>query len=227
MNRPYLQSDTCFSSPQGRLYRDSGRKTTNNPSYNILRPPWLYNIAVVFVDINLSYIFLLAVFVVGALFLFLCFLKGKAKGVLLPFIGDALRYLCIQGLISLVFLLCYAFFIKNGFSPPLSDMGVAFIPLCVLAYMLAWRYGALSPCRSRLWLPLAYSLFLLYRFFTAGGGLSFFRYLVFNPAFGFIGNLLTNSPLRPLGAIGALVPLFCALIGRGLALKMIDNRQKM
>lgn len=193
----------------------------------ILSLPLLYNIAVMLVDINLSYVFLLVLAVLGALFALLCFLKGRLGKGFLPLIGDLLRYLCLQGLVSLVFLLCYAFFIKNGFSPSLSDMGVAFIPLVVGVNWAAWRFGALSPSPSRLWLPLIYSAFLLYKFFTAGGGVSFFGYVVFNPAFAFIGSLLSDSPLKPLGAFSALLPMFCALIGRGLSLKVIDNRRKM
>lgn len=170
-------------------------------------------------DINLSYVFLLALAGLLALFALLCFLKGRLGKGFWSVLGEALRYLCLQGLVSLVFLLCYAFFIKNGFSPSLSDMGVAFIPLAIGIHWAAWRLGALSPSPTRLWLPFAYSVFLLYKFFTAGGGVSFFGYVVFNPAFAFIGSLLADSPLKPFGAISALLPMLCALIGRGISLR--------
>jgi len=177
------------------------------------------------VDINLSRVFLLALTAVGAVFALLCYLKGKLRG--FRFFGDSLRFLCIQALISLTFLLVYAFFVKNGQSPVLSDVGVAFIPLTIGAYWAAWGLGALSPSPTRLLLPFGYSVFLFFRYFTAGEGLGFFGYAVFNPPFAFIGSRLFSGPLKTFGALSALVPLFCAVIGRGFGVKMIDKKGKI
>lgn len=176
-------------------------------------------------DINLSRVFLLAITAVAAVFSLLCFLKGRLYRP--SFLGDALRFLCVQALISLAFLLAYAFFVKNGHSPALSDLGVAFVPLTVGAYWAAWGLGVLSPSPSRLLFPLGYSAFLFFKYFTVGEGLGFFGYAVFNPPFAFIGSKLFSGPFKAFGALGALLPLLCALIGRGFGVKTIDKRRKI
>ncbi len=178
-------------------------------------------------NVNLSRVFFAVFFAVAAAFAFLILLKGRVPLKGAPFLGDLLRYLCLQLLSGLVFVFCYVLFIKNGKTPSLSDLGVAFIPISVLIHLAAWRYGALGLHVNRLLIPLAYAVFLTVRFFSAKGTVSLFGYLIFNPSFGFIGSAFASSPLRFLGAVSALLPFATAALGRGLALKGIDKRVKM
>lgn len=206
------------------------KEAAKQPLFSVLAYCLSYGyiiLRVVFVDINLSRVFLTVFLSLAAVFALLCFLKGRFKYGGFALAGDILRYLCLQGLISLTFLLSYVLFIKNGVTPALSDIGVAFIPLTVGVYWAAWGLGVLSPSPWRLCLPLAYSLFLLWRFFTAGKGIAFFGYIIFNPSFGFIGSQLSDSTLKPLAALGALLPFCCAAIGRSLGVKTIDKKRKI
>lgn len=164
--------------------------------------------------IDLQRIFLLAAAVAVAAFLALWWLKGRL-GKAFAVIGDGLRYMVLNLIISLLFLFCYVLAVKNGYTPSAADMGVAFIPLAVLVYRSVWRLGALSAHWYTLVFPALYSLFLLYRYFTTGG----LGYLLFNPSFGFIGITLADTPLMPLGALGAVLPFACAALGKGLGAK--------
>lgn len=123
--------------------------------------------------------------------------------------------LCVaaQLVLNLSFLICYALFVKNGYTPSLSDLGVAFIGLSAGLYCLLWRCRAL-PSKPVSLLPFAaYSVFLAYRFFFAKGLWGRLSYLIANPLFGFIG----GESAGPLGVLGALLPFACAALGRGLA----------
>lgn len=177
--------------------------------------------------VNLSYVFFAAFFAVMAVFALLVFLKGRIPLKGAPFFGDLLRYLCIQVLSGLAFVFSYVLFIKNGKNPSLSDLGVAFIPLSILIHMASWRYGVFNRSLNRLFIPLAYTVFLLFRFFSAKGTVALFGYLIFNPSFGFIGSRFANGSFRFLGAFSALLPFASAALGRGLALKGIDKRGKI
>lgn len=178
-------------------------------------------------DINLEKLFFAAVAAVAAVFFGLCRLKKYKKPRFLSVIGDAARYACLQAFLSLVFLAVYVLYIKNGRTPRLSDIGVAMLPFSVLVFWCAWRFSALSPRRYSLLYPLFYSAFLLWRFFSAGGGVKFFGYVLLNPVYGFIGSGLLESSLKPLAAVSALLPFVCAALGYGLGTKGIDKRQKM
>ncbi len=174
-------------------------------------------------DINLGAVFALCFLALLMLFALLCFLGTKTKAPFLVFAGDGLRFLCLQGLLGLAFVLCYVLFLKNGITLSLSRLGVAFIPFTVLAYFGVWRYGALSDAGASLLFPLGYCLFLLWRYFSSGDGLGAFSYVIFNPAFGFIGSQVKGA----LGSVSAVLPLICAIIGRGVAVKTIDKRGKI
>lgn len=172
-------------------------------------------------DINLGLIFGVAFTVLLLVFILLCLLGRKTKARWLVLFGNTLRFLCLQGLLGLAFLFLYVSFVKNGIDLSLSALGVAFIPFTVGAYFWAWHQGVLSASAYSLYLPLAYSLFLLWRLFNSAG---VFSYLAFNPAFGFIGSHLQGTGLFPLSGISALLPFLCAVIGRGLGVKTIDKR---
>ena len=176
------------------------------------------------VDINLELIFACLLFALLLVFALLCLLGAKTKKPPLILLGNLLRFVCLQGLLGLAFMFCFALFVKNGIGVSPSTLGVAFIPFAVLAHFCAWHFGVLSASAYSLLLPLAYSLFLLWRLPLAKGGLGFLSYILFNPSFGFIGSQLKNSPLY---SISALLPLLCAVIGRGLAVKTIDNDGKI
>ena len=178
-------------------------------------------------NINLQRLFFIALAILALAFALLCRFKGKIKLRAVALLGDVLRYVCLQGFVSLVFLGVYVLYVKNGQAPKLADIGVAMIPFSVLVFWAAWRFGALSASRISLLSPLAYSLFLLWRFFTFDGALGHFVYVLLNPIYGFIGSELLNSSLRGLAAVGALLPFACAALGYGLALKGIDKRTKM
>lgn len=173
--------------------------------------------------INLQNIFLLALGGVLTVFALLWVLKGRFGNGATAVVGDAARFVCLQALLAAAFLLCYVFCVKNGIDASPSDLSVGFLPLAIGIFWAAWRYGALSPDANRLWLPFAYSVFLLCRFFTVKGSFGFFNYVVYNIAFGFIG----GGACRPLAAINALLPFACAAIGRGMAVKTIDKRNKI
>jgi len=175
-------------------------------------------------DINLGLIFGGTFVLLLLVFALLCFLGAKTKKPLLVTAGDLLRFVCLHGLLGLAFLFLYVMFVKNGIEVKLSALGIAFIPFTVGAYFCAWRQGALSASAYSLYLPLTYSLFLLWRLFNAKDGLGIFSYVVFNPAFGFIGSQLKDSALFPLSGVSALLPFLCAVIGRGLGVKTIDKR---
>lgn len=176
--------------------------------------------------IDLTRLFLKALSLLCAAFAALCFLKGRFRHRLFAVLGDALRCACLQGFLNLVFFAVYAMYVKNGRAPSASDIGVSLLPLSVLVFWAAWRLSALSAGAESLLFPLCYGGFLLFAFFKAKGGAKFFGYVLLNPAFGFIGSSLLESRLRPLAAVSALLPAACAALGRGLAAKGIDKRQK-
>lgn len=178
-------------------------------------------------NINLQRLFFIATGAVVAAFALLCRFKGKIKIKGLLWLGDALRYACVQALISLAFLGVYVLYVKNGRVPRLADIGVAMVPFSVAAYWAAWRFGALSKSRKSLLCPLFYSAFLLWRFFATSGSLRHFVYVLLNPVYGFIGSKLLDSVYRPLAAVSALLPFACAAIGYGLSLKRIDKKIKI
>lgn len=178
-------------------------------------------------ELNIQRLFFIALGVIAAVFALLCFLKRYAKPKPLAVIGDILRYACVQAFLSLAFLAVYILYVKNGYTPRLSDIGVAMLPFSVLVFWAAWRFSALLPGRSSLLYPLGYSVFLLWRFFAESGGIKFFGYVLLNPVYGFIGSKLLDSTLRPLAAVSALLPFVCAALGYGLAIKGIDKKRKM
>ncbi len=177
---------------------------------------------------NLQDVFLKAMAAVFLCFAALCIVKHFVKAV--PrFWGTAFRtvldwaiWACLQLLLNLAFLVSYVLYAKNGTDLSFSDLGVAFTVVSALVFCLAWRLGFLGQSAVVLLPALAYSVFLLHRFFAAGGGLGFFGYAIYNPMFAFIGsNLQGNS--RTLAAVSALLPLACSALGRGLAVKSIDK----
>lgn len=178
-------------------------------------------------DLNLQRLFFIALAVLAAVFALLCRFKGTIKIKAIRWLGDALRYACLQGFISLAFLGVYVLYVKNGLFPRLADLGVAIVPFSVFVFWAAWRLGALSSSRASLLCPAAYSLFLLWRFFSSTGTLSSFIYVLLNPVYGFVGSHLLDSSLRPLAAVSAVLPFACAALGYGLALKGIDKKAKI
>lgn len=176
-------------------------------------------------DLQKTFFLLLAALL--ALLALLCFLKRFTRRRIFSVLGDILRYLCLQGLTVLAFLAVYVLYVKNGRTPRLSDIGVAMLPFTVFVFWFAWRFSLLGARRTSLLYPLCYSAFLLWRFFSVGGGLKFFGYVLLNPVYGFIGSDLLESKLRPLAAVSALLPFACAAVGYGLALKGIDKKRKV
>ncbi len=179
--------------------------------------------------INLQDKFLSAFFAVclgfAALLLLGRWLRGR-KGT----VGRVSFALCVcficgvgQLFMNLSFVLCYALYVKNGSSPALSDMGVAFIGVSVGFFYLLWRLSALPRTAYSLLPHGLYSAFLLYRFFFAEGLWGRVTYLVINPLFGFIG----GGKAGALGAVGALLPFACAALGRGLGVAGVDKCSKV
>ncbi len=180
-----------------------------------------------FLNINLQKLFFTALGALAVLFALLCYVKRYKKIKALFVLGDIARYACLQCFVSLAFLAVYVLYIKNGHTPRLSDIGVAMLPFSILLFWAAWRFGVLSEKRYSLLYPLAYSLFLLWRFFSSDGELKFFAYVLLNPVYGFIGSSLLESSLRPLAAVSALLPFASAALGYGIALKGIDKKHKV
>lgn len=176
---------------------------------------------------NLQKTFFILLAALLALLALPCFLKRFERRRLFAALGDILRYLCLQGLTVLAFLAVYVLYVKNGRTPRLSDIGVAMLPFSVFVFWFAWRFSLLGAGRTSLLYPLCYSALLLWRFFSVGGGLRFFGYVLLNPVYGFIGSDLLESKLRPLAAVSALLPFACAAVGYGLALKGIDKKRKL
>lgn len=179
--------------------------------------------------IDLQRIFFIFAAADAALFALLCLLKRVRLPKALQTAADVLRYACIQVFLSLAFFAVYVLYVKNGSAARPADIGVAMLPFSAAVYFAAWRFSALSPKRYSLLYPLAYSLFLLFRFFafSADGGIKFFGYVLLNPVYGFIGSSLLNGKLKYLAAVSALLPFVTAAVGYGLGTKGIDKRGKM
>ena len=176
--------------------------------------------------INLTRLFFQALFFICAAFALLCFFKGKFKKTVLHSIGEGLRYICLQCFLNLVFFAVYIMYIKNGRSPSGSDVGVSLLPFSAAVFWAAFRFSALSADVKTLLYPALYSALLLVGFFVSGSGVKFLGYILLNPIYGFIGSGLVQGKLRPLAAVSALLPFACAALGRGIALKGIDRKNK-
>lgn len=174
--------------------------------------------------LNLQTVFLKMFFGAVGLFVLLCLARRPLGRLPLPWggvlaaAGDCASYLLAQLLLNLAFVGTYVLYVKNGYTPSLSDLGVAFTVVSVLAFFFLWRFGAFSKKAGFLFYPCAYTLFLLVRYLNSGTGVDFFGYLVFNPMFAFIG-----AESRGIGTVSVLLPLACCCLGRGLALKRIDK----
>jgi len=143
--------------------------------------------------------------------------KGKA-GRALCALRDAFTYIAAQIFLVLAFLAVYVMYVKNGYRPSLSNIGVAFIFVSVFAFWALWRFGAISQGALSLLYPLFYSLFLIFRWACIGRGpVGAFSYIMYNPVFGFIGSSLAGGRYGWLYAISAALPFACAALGKGLA----------
>lgn len=185
-------------------------------------------------DIDLQKIFFTIFGCDAAVFVVLILLKRRLNG-LRGTAGKAARALCAalcyasaQVFIILMFLCVYTLYVKNGYRPAAGDVGVAFCPFSVLVFALLWRFRAMPLQLSSLLLPLAYSLFLAYRWLSAeSGSIASFGYILYNPVFGFIGADFSGTPQRPLHLVSAFLPFACAALGRGAGLYLAALKNKL
>ena len=179
---------------------------------------------------NLQNVFLKAVLAVSLAFAFICAVKKPLKtvpgsmGTVFRAVRETLAYGLFQLLLNMVYIIFYVLYIKNGTAVRFSDLGAAFTLVSVLCFYFLWRHGALSLTAYTLLPAAVYCCFLIYRIRLAKGKLGFFSYVIFNPMFGFIGNGAKGGTVA---VISALLPVACAALGRGLALKRIDKKRKM